>query len=69
MRKGSDCDVQEPCKGEKTEERELDLFMLQAEAVESRCRNDSGTGALEENSREEICAPNKRRVGILRIVV
>lgn len=40
------------------------FFMLQAEAVESRCRNDSGPGALEETSREEMCPPNKLRVRI-----
>lgn len=48
----------------KTEERELDLFMLQAEAVESGCRNDSGAGAFEETNREEMCPPNKLRVKI-----
>jgi len=57
--------VSEPYEGEKPEERELDLFMLQAEAVESRCRNASDAGVVEELSREEMCPPNKLRVGIL----
>lgn len=64
VRKDSASDVQERYEGEKTEERELDLFVLQAEAEQSRCRNDSCTGALKETSREEMCAPNKLKVGI-----
>lgn len=33
-------------------------------ALESTCRSDRGTGALEETSREEVCAPSKLRVGV-----
>lgn len=36
--------------------------MLQAEAVESRSRNDSSTRALEKTSGEETCPQSKFRV-------